>query len=217
MKGLIIKDFLNIYKSSKIVGVVIVFYAIMAFTMENPSSFLSLFILLLALYFLSTFSFDELAKWDTYALTMPLSRDNIVQAKYLAMILFSISGFVISSILLIVLNFITKQNNIFDGIKYNALCIGGVIIFYAILIPFIVKFGAVKARIYLVIMYMVLFLLGSFVFKRIKEIYTDPPKKLIAFAEMIINNLYIIVPLVLVAALGISYITSVHIYRKKEF
>ena len=45
----------------------------------------------------------------------------------------------------------------------------------------------------------------------------NPSRELIAFIEVFINNAYIIAPLIVITALGISYNLSIRIYRKKEF
>lgn len=217
MKGLTIKELINISKSFWVVGVLIIFYGVIAFMTDSPSSFGGIFTLIFAMFTLSTYSLDEMAKWDIYALTMPLSRDNLIQGKYLIMLILSFMGFLVNVAVLLVLNIVTKAENLFSGIEIS---VGGavvVIIFYSIIIPVITKLGIVKARLYFIIIYMVPFLLGSLIFKKVKEGSTNPPEELIAFIEFLINNVYIIVPLVMIAALGTSYYLSIRIYRKKEF
>lgn len=217
MKGLIIKDLINISKNFKTVGALLIFYAAIASMSESPDSFIGIFSIIFAMYVLMTYSYDEMARWDSYALTMPLSRDNIVQGKYLTMILLSLLGFLVNNIILFLFNLVTNQENIFEGIEFNAGGAAAIIFFYSIIIPVITKFGVVKARIYLIFIYIVPFALGSLIFKRIKEIYPAPPDKLIAFVETVLKNVYIIVPLILIVFLSISYILSIRIYRKKEF
>jgi hypothetical protein len=217
VKGLIIKEFINISKSFWVIGALIIFYGVIAFMSESPSSFSGLFTLIFAMFTLSTYSFDEMAKWDSYALTMPLTRDNIIQGKYLVMLILSFMGFIVNSVVLLVLNIATKAESLFEGIEIS---IGGavvVILFYSVIIPIITKLGIIKARIYFIIIYMVPFLLGSLIFKKVKEEITGPPEKLLAFLEIIIENIYIIVPLVIIVGLGISYYLSIRIYSKKEF
>jgi hypothetical protein len=217
MKGLIIKEFINISKSFWVIGALIIFYGAIAFMTDSPSSFSGLFTLIFAMYMLSTYSLDEMARWDSYALTMPLTRDKLIRGKYLMMLILSFMGFLLNGAVLLVLNIVTKAGSLFDGIEIS---VGGavvVIIFYSVIIPIITKLGIVKARLYFIIIYMVPFLLGTMISKKIKEGTANPPEKLIAIIEVIAKNVYIIVPLVLMAALGISYFISIGIYRKKEF
>ncbi|MDD4111779.1 MAG: ABC-2 transporter permease [Herbinix sp.] len=217
MKGLITKDFINISKSFWVIGVLVIFYGAISFVSDSPSSFSGLFTLIIAMYMLSTYSLDEMAKWDIYALTMPLTRDKLVQGKYLMMLILSFMGFLLNMVVLLTLNILTKSESLFDGIEIAVVGAVLVIVFYSIVIPFITNLGIVKARLYFIIIYMVPFMAGSFISKRIKASNTNPPDGLITFIEVVIKNAYIIVPLIMIAALGISYFISIRIYRKKEF
>lgn len=171
MKGLIVKDFINIRKSFKIIILLVIFYAFFALATDDPGGFSSIISLFIAMAFLSTYSFDEMANWDVYALTLPLTRDSIIQAKYMSMLLLSSLGLLLNGITLIMLNWITKVDNIFNGVNYVALGAALIIFFYSIMIPIITKVGITKARIYIIIIYMVPFALGSIIFDGIKKIF----------------------------------------------
>jgi len=217
MKGLIIKDFLNILKNFKMVGAVLIFYAVLLVMTGNPEGFVGIILMLFAIYFLTTYSADENVKWDSYALTLPISRERIVQGKYVTMLLFTLSGFMFSSILMLIYNVVQNQKNLFNGIKTNAAIAAVVILFNSIMIPVINKVGILKARIYAVVFYMAVFILGSLISDKIMELYPAPPENLVRFVEVVFKNAHIAVPLILLAALIISYIISVRIYRNKEF
>lgn len=217
MKGLIVKDLINISKNIKIVLFLVVFYGVITLTTESPGSFTSIILLVLAIAMLTTYSYDEMANWDLYALTLPLTRDDIIQAKYMFMLVMSLLGFVLNCLSLIVINWMTKVDNVFDGVNNVALGTTIIILFYSILIPIITKVGITKARIYIILFYIIPFAFGNFVFKEIKKISPNPPKVLIDFIEFAVRNIYIIVPVLIVIVLGISYYISIRIYRKKEF
>lgn len=218
MKGLIVKDFINLSKNFRLIGLMVLFYGAISFVTDSPGNFFSgMFTLIFALFLFATYSLDELANWDAYALTMPMTRDNIIQGKYLMMLILSFMGFLINTASLLVLNMATKAENLFIGFE---LPLGGaaiVIIFYSVVLPIITKLGITKARIYFIVIYMVPFLLGTLIYKRIKDSNSIPPEKLMAFLEVIKDNIYIILPPLMIAILGISYYISIGIYRKKEF
>jgi hypothetical protein len=217
MKGLIVKDFINVSKNFWVIGVIIIFYGVLAFLTDSPGSFSGMFTLIFAMFLIGTYSLDELANWDSYALSMPLTRDNIVQGKYLMMLLLALLGFLVNAVSLLILNMATKAESLFGGFE---LPLGGVvvvIIFYSVLLPIISKLGITKARIYFIIIYMVPFLLGMLIYKKLKEDNLIPPERLMEVIEMVKNNIYIIAPLVVIVLLGISYSISIGIYRKKEF
>lgn len=217
MKGLIIKDFIGLGKSLKLVGFMLLFYCAISFITKSPNSFSGMFTLIFALFLLNTYSLDELANWDTYALTMPLSRDNIIQGKYLLMLLLSFLGFIINAGSLLILNIATKAESLFAGIEVPMGGVVIVIIFYSILLPIITKVGITKARIYIIVIYMVPFLFGTLINKKIKEINYSPPERLMEIIKIINENIYIIAPIALIACFGISYFIAIRIYRKKEF
>ena len=217
MKGLIVKEFINLSKSFILVGLMIIFYGIFSFMTDSPGSFSGMFTIMFAMFLFSTYSLDEMANWDIYALTMPLTRDNIIQSKYLLMLMLSFLGFIISAGSLLLLNLATKAEDLFAGFELPTGGFAIVIIFYSILLPIVSKLGIIKARIYFVAIYMLPFIIGVFIYKKVKESIPILPEKLITFIELIKDNIFIIVPLVLIIALGISYYLSIRIYRKKEF
>jgi hypothetical protein len=217
MKGLILKDFINLKKNVKIFGVLTVLYAVMAFTSGDSSFFSSIFTMLFAVLTLSIYSYDELAKWDPYALTMPVSKDNIVQSKYIMMLLLTLIGSLFSIVISILINIAAKNDSIYAGITNCGVGAAVVILFYSITIPFITKLGVEKARLIFFAVYMIPFLLIVITDKAIKAMGLAIPQNLIDMVEWIIDNIYIILPFTLVIALVISYEISILIYRKREF
>lgn len=217
MIGLILKDFINLKKSIKVFGAVLLFYIFMAYSINSPSYIGSMFTLIFAMLTLSTYSYDDLAKWDSFALTMPIKREHIVQGKYLIMLLLSAVSFLVSNGVLLILNLVMKKQDIFEGMQITAIGTVIVILFYCIVIPFVTKLGVEKARLIILVIYAVPFLLGSIGFKALKARYPEPPTKLVHFGKLLLNNIYIIVPLAVVSVLLISYNISLNIYKKKEF
>lgn len=217
MLGLVLKDFLSLKKNLKIFGFLILFYSFLSFMMEGSSFFGSMFTLVFAMLLMTTYSYDELTKWDSYALTMPITKENIIQAKYVTMLILAALGFIISSFFTIIINVIRSETIIYDGIQLCAIGAAFVILFYSVTIPFVTKLGIEKARFIFMIVYMIPFLIGTLGFKALKERYTEPPVELIKLGTIFIENIFIIIPIVVVLALGISYLISVRIYKKKEF
>ena len=65
MKGLILKDLLNLKSTFKMLGAMIVFFAV-AFLREGNSFVFGIIILMFAMMVVTTISYDDLAKWDAY-------------------------------------------------------------------------------------------------------------------------------------------------------
>lgn len=83
MTGLILKDALVLKKTLKTYLLLLAVYAVLAavgiFTLSFVTAFLEVIALMLPM---STFAFDEQAHWDRYAAALPLSRRDIVMARY---------------------------------------------------------------------------------------------------------------------------------------
>ena len=84
MTGLVLKDMLVMRKTLKTYVLFLAFYLLLAviglFPISTITAVTQIIIMMLPL---SAFSFDELAKWDRYALTFPTGRRSLVGARYL--------------------------------------------------------------------------------------------------------------------------------------
>jgi ABC-type transport system involved in multi-copper enzyme maturation permease subunit len=217
MTGLILKDFINLKKNGKIFAVLAVLYGFMAFTTSDASFFSSMFTMLIAILTLSVYSYDELAKWDVYALTMPVSREDIVRGKYIIMLLLTFLGAVIGTVITIVIKMIQQDNDFVSGVQSSLIGGAVVILFYCIAMPFITKLGVEKARFIFFAIYLIPFAIIYFVGNAVKAGEYVIPGQLITVAEKLVQNAAILGPLVLLFALAVSYTISVGVYRKKEF
>jgi hypothetical protein len=217
MKGLILKDFINLKKNNKIFAGLTVLYWIMALMSEDTNFFSSVLIVLVALLTLSLYSYDDLAKWDSYALTMPISRDNIVQGKYLMMLLLTVLGVVYSSVFTILVNIYQKKEGLFLGSGSSLIGAAVVIIFYSITIPFITKLGVEKARLIFFAVYLIPFVAIIGFNKLSRQGNLVISGNLVQIGRIFFEYIYIILPVITLSFLIISYIISMKIYRKKEF
>jgi len=217
MKGLILKDFINLKKNFKIFAILTAVYGFMSFTSGDASFFSTIFTMLFALLTLSIYSYDDLAKWDSYGLTMPVSRDNIVQGKYIMMLLLTLLGFVFSLIFTVIFNISIQSESLFSGMQYSLVGSAIVILFYSITLPFITKLGVEKARLIFFAVYMIPFAIVTLAKKLLKEKNLESPLDLSNLLTLVMKNIKVILPVVVILALLLSYCISVSIYRKKEF
>jgi hypothetical protein len=217
MKGLILKDFINLKKNVKIFAGLTVLYGFMAFSQKDARFFSTIFTMLFAILTLSVYSYDELAKFDAYGMTMPVTRKEMVKSKYAMMLLLTLIGTAISAVFTITLNITLGNVDIFTGINNSIIGALIVILFYSITLPFVTKLGVEKARLIFFAIYFIPFAVSFFVSQALKKGSFNIPVKLQEIAEIFMKNIYIIAPLVTILVLGISYMISVKIYRKKEF
>ena len=84
MTGLILKDFyaLRNYLCKQLALMAIIFLGI-GLVFKSCSILPIMLMMLMVMTAMSSFNVDESAKWDGYALTLPVTREQIVGAKYL--------------------------------------------------------------------------------------------------------------------------------------
>ena len=84
MTGLIRKDFLVMRKALKSYLLLVGFYIFLAYLDLFDYSFIITFVqVVLAVLPITAFAYDEQAKWDRYAMALPLGRRGVVRARYL--------------------------------------------------------------------------------------------------------------------------------------
>jgi len=216
IKGLIIKDLLQLKSYKKTLIVFIFVFVATSIAQENSRNLLTVMLTLgLGMFSIATFSYDEMAKADKYILTLPLTKKEVVLGKYLLVIISTILGSILGVIASSILELVTTgdQPNFLELIELAIGSIFGIGIVESIQVPFIYKYGAEKGRIQIFIaIAAVAFLLGGILW--LGEKYG------VNFLDMNINAFMKLLPIVLVMATAIVYFVSFKIsykiYEKKE-
>ena len=78
MKGLLIKDILNMKNYMKQLILLLIFFMAYGVFLKNGTFVGSMITLMLSMQVITTMSYDEYAKWDKYALTMNINRKDVV-------------------------------------------------------------------------------------------------------------------------------------------
>ena len=214
MKGLILKDLLNLKKAIKTMLIVGIAYSIF-FSTVQPTFLTGILTLLFSMQSLSSFSYDEYAKWDSYALTLPISRKDLVLSKYILFMTFPIIGSVLSIILSTIIG-LFKQTLIVEEIFASAMgFLFSMEILLLILLPLIFKFGIERGRIMITVVSFSIFGIGFLVIKLIQALN-------LPFLSL--EQIYALTPiipwiaLVMVALIAyLSYQVSLRIVEKKEY
>jgi len=203
MIGLILKDFINLKKQSKMIGVLAIFYLIFSKATNNNSMFGAIMLMIFAMMPITALSFDEKANWDKYGLTMPVSRTQMVLSKYILGIILSLFALILNFIAQILLG--TEMN--IENIIIILVIFGISIVFISLMLPIIFKFGVEKGR---MLMFVVL-MLPTMIILLFKDFIKAPPSD-----EVIEKALYAL-PVVIIVILTLSILMSINIYNKKEF
>jgi len=208
-KGLLYKDLFLLKESFPIVALAVLFL-LFSITLGFTGGFLALCIMLMVFAVKvveSTLIYDETDGWDSFVLTAPVSRKEIVRSKYLLQILFLTGAFLISAVILLLISLIP----VFSGEEwlFLMLVVGFcyALVYGAVVIPIYLKFGQHTSRyVAFAVLIVVAGLYGAtFGFTMFLE-----------FAASTIPLLIGVLVLSL-AAYGVSYSISQKIYAKREF
>ena len=210
MLGLIKKDFLLIKANSKQMVIIFIVYLMLAFQGTFDATFIVPLIGIML--FISTFSYDDFNNWNSYAVTLPDGRRNVVRAKYIASIILTV---ILGAVALAISAGIsyTKTNSInVDEIMSSLMgtMLSNVIII-SLLYPIVFKFGATNGRI---ILFAVVFGIAGIGALIAQFVDTTP---IINMINRLDSYSLIAIPIISAILLGISYLISNKIYQNKEF
>ncbi|EGT4929219.1 ABC-2 transporter permease, partial [Clostridioides difficile] len=209
MKGLILKDLLNLKGNVKFILLFIIMFGFMSSLGDgNVNNFIGVIIVLCTTMIVSTFSYDDLNKWDSYVLTMPINRNDIVLSKYLTMLIFSFTGVLVSLIVSVTIGYFKNTLILNETLLINALILSISVCFGSLILPLIYKFGTERARLSIILCFLVP-TLALLVFKSILENISSPIS-----IEIILNTLVYSLPFVAILLFVISYFISSKIYSK---
>ena len=216
MKGLIIKDLCVIKNQMRSLLLILVFFVFISILNKDATFTLFLVPFYMIMILITTFSYDEFNKWDCYCNSLPLSRKEIVKAKYL---LFNATSLIVL-ILGVLASFIIPnfiENTTFESLFASIIGVAfGICLVISLLIPFYYKFGSQKGRIMLFLTIAILALLIGAITSL--DIFNN-----IELMNIInsLNNLSLgmftlLLIIVTIIIMTISYYISVKIYSNKE-
>lgn len=218
IKGLIIKDLLQLKSYRKSLIAFIVIFILVSMSQESTVEVGNMLVLMMTLglgmFSIATFNYDEMSKADRYILTLPLTRKQVVRAKYGLVIGSTIVGSLMGIVLGGIITFVMSKTipNLLD---LGLMALGGILgigLVESIQIPCIYKFGAEKGRIQTFMMTAVVALLAGGIFYMGEKV--DLPVGNVF--EILNQFLPIILAFAIVVIYFISYQISVRIFSKKE-
>ena len=196
MLGLIKKDFLLIKANSKSMIIIFIIYLMMAFQGT----------------FDVTFSYDDFNNWNSYAVTLPDGRKNVVRAKYIASIILTIILGIVSLAIGVGIDYAkTNSINLDETISSLMETVLSSVIIISLLYPIVFKFGATNGRIILFAVVFGIAGIGALISQFVDMTY------IINMINGLDSYSLIAIPIISAILLGISYLISNKIYQSKEF
>ena len=214
MNGLILKDLYNLKNSGKSLLIAIVvfslFYFLQGINMEVWNVFL---IIIGSVLVVNTMSYDNTAKWDKYALTMPVTRRDVVLSKYMVSIIVIFIGVVLVTVLGFAQG-INKHNlDVIEIFTVNGAALAGGFFFISIMLPVIYKFGVEKSRVLILLVFLAP---AGVVIGRSKLGKLKFSPLAIQYMHIALQYLPIIILVMTILIMVVSYCISFKVYENKD-
>lgn len=180
----------------------------------NTDFFVPMWVMMCTMLVTTTMSLDSAAKWDIYALTMPVTRKEMVESKYILAVLLALFGVISSGIVLSVSYLILKNVEWKEAVILLGMVLGIGFLYLSFILPLLFKFGVEKARVFMMLGYLVplIFSYGIVFFAKKFQI-TMPDERMLE--ELIIKGA-IFLPIIGIICLGVSSFISIRIFQNKE-
>lgn len=219
MKALIVVDLVTIKRHLPNLGAIsLLFAGLAAFASGEISSFTPVFSLAVTIYIAFAFAtYDEKNGWEAYRLTYPVSRRHVVAGRYITIVLLSILASVTALLLCAVAGLLSPSS----GFDLQAVIVSGLfataaaLIILSLLLPAIVRFGLMKARLVL----LVACVLPAALVALFPDLFQSAFSTSASTAASPLG-LWVLVGAILLAATAIYMVScgiSVALYNRKEF
>lgn len=153
MKALILKDLFNIGSHIRSTLIVFLLLALCLLPSTGAMGYVFMLTIMCSTMNLSTFSYDEASHWTGYALTMPVSRRDVVAAKFVTLGVFTLmgtlAGFAIGAVGEIALNKAMLSGKTLAELSASScLAFGMGMMMGGTAMPMVFRFGAERARVF---------------------------------------------------------------------
>ncbi|HJK13648.1 MAG TPA: ABC-2 transporter permease [Methanocorpusculum sp.] len=215
MNGLLYKDLLNLTPTLKYLVFMALIFCVVFIPLGNELPVYIILIMFGALLPTTAISFDTAARWDKYAVSLPVTRREIVAARYQLMVggicVAGIISLIIAVAMLILMPGEGTFLPYFSPLMLMVLFVACGLLLGSIALPLTLKFGVEKMRYIIMVIALtpVVVIFGMSFFADLSGITpTDP-----VLMPVIIGVLFAVTALFVY----VSFWLSVRIYAKKEF
>lgn len=214
MFGLVIKDFYVMRKNVTYYFGFLVIYGFLAACGVFPYSILAGMVAMVGLMLpMSSFAFDDQAKWEKFAAATPAGRRGVVQGKYLFALLGTLGSAVLVGAILMVMSLLgtVETEAWWEPLAVVGACACVTLLVNSVFLPFLLKFGAEKARLMGLLVFAMVFGGMALLAFLVERGFTIPE-----ISPAAVTLIPVLLVAVTAAALWASYAISLEIYKRKE-
>lgn len=213
MVALILKDIYNLKKYILSMCLMVFVVGLISQNSSSVQSVIPMGGIIFGMMIFTTFSFDDMSNWTKYALVTPVTKKDIVKAKFIVLLILSFIGIIYGLLVTLFIDFfITKSltlENIGIYLIITLLSFSISEIFGSVAMPLVYKFGAEKARNLLLLSYLIPVGVGFAILKIIEFL------KITISIKMIVITLFSSPIIALIWSL-IMYLISYYLFKKQD-
>ena len=202
MKGLMKKEFLMLWRASRAFGLICVVFIAMSAISQDNIIFLFMPIMISGLLPSTLLSYDERCKWQEFSGALPVSRAQLVSAKYLL----GLGCMTFILLVTLIVHLIVRRFPPQALLSMLGAIYGLSLFISAVSLPMMFKFGVEKGRLWY---YATLVLVGG-ASGASAGVTTD------LFSEGLPSFLWLI-PVLGVVIFALSWLLAIRFYQKREF
>lgn len=217
MKGLLIKDFCLLKMQKKFFILIIIMSICLAVSMDDTSFIIGYLTIVMPSFSISTISYDEFDKGNSFLFTLPISRKGYVIEKYCFSFLLGIASLIISIILSLCVGMVKGMPVGLEHIKFALPFFPVMVFILSIMIPLQLKFGAEKSRIAIFAFAGISFVIGFGAVKIFEVLKLDLNVMLDGLFSINAGILIAIAVAIVLVVFMLSMKISISIMNKKEF
>ena len=220
MKGLLIKDIKLLKNQGKTLIITLFVLGIVWGAMNaNPLTIVSYVTVILAIFTVSTISYDEYENCYLFLFTLPVTRKQYTVEKYVFTLLLVVGAWLISMAVGIVIWAVQGMETSLSEVVLGGCLIAPIaLLFDSVLIPVRLKFDGERGKLIIPIVAGGVALLVVCIYQILEKIPGNVLGDLVAAANRLgVGELGAIFGVAAVVALIISFLCSMHVMEKKEF
>lgn len=212
MTGMVYKDFCVLRKQAAYYLLFLVVYAALVAAGAFPSGILAGLVVVTGMMLpMSSFSYDDQARWDKYASSTPAGRGGVVGGKYLFAVAATLAASVVAFLAYQILTLLGISGDTMTEAAFAVLaCAAATLVLNAVILPLLFKFGAEKSRVISMVLFVAVFG-GCIALGSLLENASLPP-----LPAWLLTALPGLLGLAGVGGFAVSYFISRGIYEKKE-
>lgn len=220
MKGLLVKDFCLLLQQKKFLMLLLLLSIVLNF--NSDGSFVVGYLTFVCSFFvINSITYDEYENGYRFLFTLPFRRETYVRAKYVFAVLLCamawLAGCLISTAFYLAKN---QMSGLQTGMGETCMLLPLILIFLAVMLPVQFKFGSEKGRIVMAFTFCGCIFIG-YLLQKIGEQAGEQMGQIMQWVDRMMKQDWWVqaglLGIVAVLILGISYLVSITVMRRKEF